>query len=33
MDAAEIRRRNLIQAHEYPYELGFISRDGTKRKL
>ena len=32
MDAAEIRRRNLIQAHEYPYELGFISRDGTKRK-
>jgi hypothetical protein len=32
MDAAELRRRNLIQAHEYPYELGFISRDGTKRK-
>ncbi len=32
IDAAEIRRRNLIQAHEYPYELGFISRDGTKRK-
>ena len=32
IDAAELRRRNLIQAHEYPYELGFISRDGTKRK-
>lgn len=32
MDGAEIRRRNLIQAHEYPYELGFISRDGTRRK-
>ncbi len=32
MDGAELRRRNLIQAHEYPYELGFISRDGTKRK-
>lgn len=32
MDAAELRRRNLIQAHEYPYELGFISRDGTKRR-
>ncbi len=32
IDAAELRRRNLIQAHEYPYELGFVSRDGTKRK-
>ena len=32
IDGAELRRRNLIQSHEYPYELGFISRDGTKRK-
>jgi aerobic carbon-monoxide dehydrogenase large subunit len=32
MDAAELRRRNLIRADEYPYELGFVSRDGTKRK-
>ena len=31
IDAPELRRRNLIQPHEYPYELGFISRDGTKR--
>ncbi len=31
LDPAELRRRNLIQAEEYPYELGFISRDGTKR--
>lgn len=27
-----MRRRNLIRAEEYPYELGFVSRDGTKRK-
>ncbi len=32
MDAADLRRRNLIQAHEYPYDLGFVSRDGTRRK-
>jgi carbon-monoxide dehydrogenase large subunit len=32
IDAAELRRRNLIQAHEYPYDLGFVSRDGTRRK-
>lgn len=32
VDGAELRHRNLIQAHEYPYELGFISRDGTRRK-
>jgi aerobic carbon-monoxide dehydrogenase large subunit len=32
LDAAELRRRNLIRADEYPYELGFVSRDGTKRK-
>jgi aerobic carbon-monoxide dehydrogenase large subunit len=31
IDAAELRRRNLIPADEYPYELGFISRDGTRR--
>jgi len=32
LDSIELRRRNLIQPHEYPYDLGFISRDGTKRK-
>jgi aerobic carbon-monoxide dehydrogenase large subunit len=32
LDPAELRRRNLIRAEEYPYELGFVSRDGTKRK-
>jgi len=32
LDGAELRRRNLIRPEEYPYELGFISRDGTKRK-
>ena len=31
IDAADLRRRNLIPADEYPYELGFISRDGTSR--
>ncbi len=31
IDAADLRRANLIPADEYPYELGFISRDGTKR--
>ncbi|HUT48781.1 MAG TPA: xanthine dehydrogenase family protein molybdopterin-binding subunit [Alphaproteobacteria bacterium] len=31
IDAAELRRANLIPADEYPYELGFISRDGTRR--
>ncbi|MDB5592657.1 xanthine dehydrogenase family protein molybdopterin-binding subunit [Enterovirga sp.] len=31
IDPAELRRRNLIQPDEFPYELGFISRDGTKR--
>lgn len=31
IDGAELRRRNLIQAHEYPYDVGFISRDGTRR--
>ena len=31
IDAAELRRRNLIPTDEYPYELGFISRDGTRR--
>ena len=31
IDPAALRRRNLIPAEAYPYELGFISRDGTKR--
>ncbi len=31
LDPAELRRRNLIKAEEYPYQLGFISRDGTNR--
>ncbi len=31
IDAAEVRRRNLIQPHEYPYDVGFISRDGSRR--
>jgi carbon-monoxide dehydrogenase large subunit len=31
IDGAELRRRNFIQAHEYPYDVGFISRDGTRR--
>jgi len=32
IDPAELRRRNLIRAEDYPYELGFVSRDGTKRR-
>lgn len=31
LDPAELRFRNLIQAHEYPYDVGFVSRDGTRR--
>lgn len=31
IDPAELRRRNLIRAEEYPYDVGFISRDGTRR--
>jgi len=31
LDPAELRRRNLIQRHEYPYDVGFVSRDGTRR--
>lgn len=31
LDPAELRRRNLITADEYPYDVGFISRDGTRR--
>ncbi len=31
IDAADLRRRNLIKPEEYPYQLGFISRDGTNR--
>jgi CO/xanthine dehydrogenase Mo-binding subunit len=31
IDPAEVRRRNLIQPHEYPYDVGFISRDGSRR--
>jgi CO/xanthine dehydrogenase Mo-binding subunit len=31
MDPVELRRKNLIQAHEYPFDVGFVSRDGTRR--
>ncbi len=31
IDAADLRRLNLIPPDDYPYELGFISRDGTRR--
>jgi len=31
LDPAEVRRRNLIQPEEYPYDVGFISRDGSRR--
>lgn len=31
IDPAELRRRNLISKEEYPYDVGFISRDGTRR--
>ena len=29
MDPAEVRRRNLIQADEFPYRVGLIFRDGS----
>ena len=31
LDPADVRRRNLIQPDEYPYDVGFVSRDGTRR--
>ena len=31
INPVEVRRRNLIQADEYPYKVGFVSRDGTQR--
>jgi carbon-monoxide dehydrogenase large subunit len=31
IDPAEVRLRNLIQPDEYPYDVGFISRDGSRR--
>jgi CO/xanthine dehydrogenase Mo-binding subunit len=31
MDPVELRRKNLIKADEYPYDVGFVSRDGTRR--
>lgn len=31
IDPADLRRRNLIPEDEYPYKLGFVSRDGTSR--
>lgn len=31
MDPVKLRQKNLIQAHEYPYDVGFVSRDGTRR--
>jgi carbon-monoxide dehydrogenase large subunit len=30
LDPAEVRRRNFIQPHEFPYRLGLIYRDGTE---
>jgi carbon-monoxide dehydrogenase large subunit len=32
LDRAEIRRRNLIQPHEFPYDVGLVSRDGGPRR-
>jgi carbon-monoxide dehydrogenase large subunit len=31
IDPAEVRQRNLIQPEDYPYDVGFISRDGSRR--
>lgn len=31
IDPIELRRKNLIQADEYPFDVGFVSRDGTRR--
>ena len=31
IDPAALRRRNLIPPEDYPYSLGFVSRDGTSR--
>lgn len=31
IDPAALRRRNLIPPEDYPYALGFVSRDGTAR--
>ena len=31
MDPVELRHKNLIQADEYPFDVGFVSRDGTRR--
>ncbi|HYB71800.1 MAG TPA: xanthine dehydrogenase family protein molybdopterin-binding subunit [Candidatus Sulfotelmatobacter sp.] len=30
LDPAEVRRRNFIRPHEFPYRLGLIYRDGTE---
>jgi carbon-monoxide dehydrogenase large subunit len=32
IDRVEIRRRNLIQPHEFPYDVGLVSRDGGPRR-
>jgi carbon-monoxide dehydrogenase large subunit len=32
VDRVEIRRRNLIQPHEFPYDVGLVSRDGGPRR-
>jgi CO/xanthine dehydrogenase Mo-binding subunit len=33
LDPAEVRRRNFIQPHEFPYRLGLIYRDGTEMTI
>jgi carbon-monoxide dehydrogenase large subunit len=32
IDRVELRRRNLIQPHEFPYDVGLVSRDGGPRR-
>jgi aerobic carbon-monoxide dehydrogenase large subunit len=32
LDRVALRRRNLIEPHEFPYDVGLISRDGSPRR-
>src|SRR5438093_12364397 len=32
LDRVAIRSRNLIQPHEFPYDVGLVSRDGGPRR-
>jgi aerobic carbon-monoxide dehydrogenase large subunit len=32
LDRVAIRERNLIQPHEFPYDVGIVSRDGSPRR-